>query len=59
MYFFVTETPTTESGAVVNSVSEWLIRRKDLDLSPQDQEGPICVKLKPDGTLDPIIVPCE
>ena len=57
--FFATETPTTESGAVVNSVREWTIRRKELDLDQQHNEGPICLKLKPDGTWDPIVVPCE
>ena len=59
LYFVVTESPTTESGIVVNSVTEWVIRRRDLDLSEQHQDGPICIKLKPDGTWDPMIIPCE
>ena len=57
-YFVITESPTTESGIVVNSVTEWTIRRKDLDLSSQQQDEPVCVKLRPDGTWDPMIIPC-
>ena len=48
-----------ESGAVVNSVREWVIRKKDLVTSEQDQDGPKCVKLKPDGTWDRRFIPCE
>ena len=46
------------SGSVVNSVREWVIRKKDLVTSGQDQDGPICLKLKPDGTWDRRVIPC-
>lgn len=44
---------------VVNSYRKWTIRKKDLKTSGQDTNGPICVKLRPDGTVESETIPCS
>ena len=43
---------------VVNSYREWVIRKDDLDMSGQEANGPICVRLRPDGTTENKVIPC-
>ena len=51
----------TKSDAVVNSIREWVIRKKDILNSPssEDLNGAICIKLRPDGTWDEKPISCE
>ena len=50
----------TKSDAVVNSIREWVIRKKDImNFSSDDLNGAICIKLRPDGTWDEKPISCE
>ena len=44
---------------MVNSFREWVIRRKDLNIAELDTHGPICLKLRPDGTWENETIPCN
>merc|ERR1711962_845370 len=44
---------------VVNSYREWVIRKEDLDMSGHETNGPICVRLRPDGTTENKVIPCN
>ena len=61
IYFthFINSIAKPNRTPVVNSFREWVIRRKDLNIAEQDTHGPICLKLRPDGTWENETIPCN